>query len=60
MVSKKGRPATDTEAVMVRMPRDLLDKIDGARRAAEDLPSRPEVIRRIVTAWFAQGGSDPD
>ncbi|WP_281968920.1 ribbon-helix-helix protein, CopG family [Roseovarius nanhaiticus] len=33
---------------MVRMPVEMIAEIDKLRRAAEDLPSRPEMIRRLV------------
>lgn len=36
------------EAVLVRMPADLIDMVDEYRRSQADLPSRPEAIRRIV------------
>ncbi|WP_260013350.1 ribbon-helix-helix protein, CopG family [Sulfitobacter sp. W074] len=33
------------------MPTALIEALDEARRAEEDLPSRPELIRRIVEQW---------
>lgn len=45
---KKGRPPVDSEAVNVRLPRDMLDAVDAFRRAEADLPTRPEAIRRLV------------
>ena len=44
----KGRPSVDSEAVNVRIERNLLNQIDEFRRAESDLPSRPEAIRRLV------------
>lgn len=46
--SKRGRPAVDTEAVNVRMAVTALQEIDGWRRKQDDLPGRPEAIRRLV------------
>lgn len=47
-MSKTGRPRTDTEQVTVRLPRDMLDRLDDWRRAQPDLPTRPEAIRRLL------------
>jgi AMMECR1 domain-containing protein len=46
--SKRGRPPVDTEAVNVRMAVDVLKFIDDWRRKQDDLPGRPEAIRRLV------------
>jgi metal-responsive CopG/Arc/MetJ family transcriptional regulator len=46
--SSRGRPPVDTEAVNVRLPREMIEAIDAYRRAEEDLPTRPEAIRRLV------------
>lgn len=57
MIEKKkkmGRPPTDTEPVMIRMKPDMIEEIDAYRRTLDDLPTRPEAIRRIV-AEFLQG-----
>ncbi|WP_311198997.1 ribbon-helix-helix protein, CopG family [Sulfitobacter sp. W074] len=50
-MKSRGRPKTDTAPIMVRMPTALIEALDEARRAEEDLPSRPELIRRIVEQW---------
>ena len=44
-------PKKDTEALTLRLHRDLIRLIDDARRAEEDIPTRPEMIRRILDAW---------
>lgn len=44
----------DTEPVTVRLPREMLEAIDARRRAEEDLPSRPEMIRRLVEKALAK------
>lgn len=53
---KKGRPAVDTEAVNLRLPRDFLDAIDAFRRDEPDLPTRPEAIRRALSDWLKAKG----
>jgi hypothetical protein len=45
---KRGRPTVDTEAVNVRMAAETLAKLDDWRRDQQDLPTRPEAIRRLV------------
>jgi hypothetical protein len=45
---KKGRPSADTEAVNLRLPRTMLVALDDFRRRQEDLPNRPEAIRRLM------------
>jgi hypothetical protein len=44
----RGRPPVESEAVTVRMATDALREIDDWRREQEDLPGRPEAIRRLV------------
>ncbi|MFG6553633.1 MULTISPECIES: ribbon-helix-helix protein, CopG family [unclassified Sulfitobacter] len=53
-MKSRGRPRVDTQPVMVRMPTELLAALDEARRVDEDLPSRPELIRRIIEDWAAR------
>ena len=48
MISKKNAEKTDTQAVLVRMPVEMIERIDALRRAEDDLPTRPEMIRRLV------------
>ncbi|MGF6425601.1 hypothetical protein [Bradyrhizobium elkanii] len=38
----------DSEAITVRMTVDALHVLDDWRRQQEDLPGRPEAIRRLV------------
>ncbi|SEO27940.1 hypothetical protein SAMN04489859_10588 [Paracoccus alcaliphilus] len=45
---KMGRPVADTEPVMIRMEREMIRQIDNYRRTLDDLPTRPEVIRRVM------------
>ncbi|WP_124111582.1 ribbon-helix-helix protein, CopG family [Palleronia sp. THAF1] len=37
---------------MVKLPPDMAKAIDDLRRADVDLPSRPEIIRRILAKEF--------
>ncbi|MFD0859238.1 ribbon-helix-helix protein, CopG family [Roseovarius aquimarinus] len=48
MISKKNAEKTDTQAVLVRMSVEMIEKIDALRRTEDDLPTRPEMIRRLV------------
>ena len=43
-----GRPRIDTEAINLRLPREMLDAIDSRRRLEPDPPTRPEMIRRLL------------
>jgi metal-responsive CopG/Arc/MetJ family transcriptional regulator len=43
-----GRPKIDTEAINLRLPRDMIHAIDELRRVEPDLPTRPEMIRRML------------
>lgn len=45
---KMGRPKVDSEAVNVRIERELLERIDCYRDVQADALSRPEAIRRLV------------
>jgi metal-responsive CopG/Arc/MetJ family transcriptional regulator len=47
-------PKKDTEALTLRLSQDMLKKIDDARRMADDLPTRPEMIRRILEDWASR------
>ncbi|BBC00191.1 CopG family transcriptional regulator [Bradyrhizobium elkanii] len=46
--SRRGRPAVESDAVNVRMTIEALKDLDDWRRQQEDLPGRPEAIRRLV------------
>lgn len=43
-----GRPKSDTEAITLRLPRNLIEQLDDLRREQKDIPTRPEMIRRIL------------
>ncbi|TMV03158.1 hypothetical protein FGI60_12150 [Brucella haematophila] len=53
---KIGRPAVDTEAVNVRLPREVIEAVDAYRKNEPDLPTRPEGIRRLVTVVLREKG----
>lgn len=44
----RGRPPVESEAVNVRLAVPALKDIDDWRRQQDDLPGRPEAIRRLV------------
>lgn len=48
MKIRKPRPKTTGELVGVRVQPEMLGKLDGWRRKQDDLPGRPEAIRRLV------------
>lgn len=47
---KLGRPRADTEPVMIRMSPQLIQAVDDRRRLEPDLPTRPEMVRRLLMA----------
>nr|WP_155046214.1 ribbon-helix-helix domain-containing protein [Paracoccus shanxieyensis] len=50
-------PKKDTEAINLRLPRELIEAIDDRRRVEPDLPTRPEMIRRALVQWLEMTGS---
>ena len=56
MEKKRGRPRVDTESVHMRLPRELISAIDDRRRHEEDLPTRPEMIRRLLSDSLGLSG----
>jgi metal-responsive CopG/Arc/MetJ family transcriptional regulator len=57
----RGRPKTaETHPITVRMTDEFLLKIDDARKLQSDLPTRPEMIRRMLEDWLARNDSDQD
>lgn len=57
--SRKGRPPVDTEAVNLRLPREMIVAIDALRRGHDDPPTRPELIRTILLDWMTTNGYIP-
>ena len=46
--SRKLRPIVTGDPVMVRVQPDMAKLLDDWRRKQDDLPGRPEAIRRLV------------
>lgn len=57
-MKRMGRPPVDTEAVTVRLPRELILAIDEARRAHPEMPTRQEIIRRVLQTWIDANRQD--
>ncbi|MFC3059949.1 ribbon-helix-helix protein, CopG family [Paenirhodobacter populi] len=51
-------PKKDTEAINLRLPRELIAAIDDRRRVEKDLPTRPEMIRRALVQWLEMTAPD--
>lgn len=51
-------PRRDTHGVLVRLHKLTLDAIDSDIAVDPESPSRPEVIRRIIKAYYADRGHD--
>lgn len=49
---KIGRPKTDTKPVMIRMEPEMINAIDEYRRTLDDVPTRPEAMRRILADFL--------
>ncbi|WGR54780.1 ribbon-helix-helix protein, CopG family [Paracoccus versutus] len=58
MEKKRGRPPVDSEAINLRLPRELIEALDNRRRLEPDLPTRPEMIRRALVQWLEM--TDPE
>lgn len=43
-----ARPKSDTEAMNLRLSREILEALDEMRRSERDLPNRQEMVRRIL------------
>ncbi|KRS11071.1 hypothetical protein XM53_17520 [Roseovarius atlanticus] len=50
-MTQRGRPKSDTTGVMLRLHEDMLRIIDAERERRPDMPSRPEMIRRVLAEW---------
>ena len=51
-------PKRNTHQVMLRVHQTVLDALDDLIAGAEDAPSRPEMIRRILTRHLRGQGYD--
>ena len=57
MVTESKKKDGRNEPVLVRLPDDLMKRLDVLRRAQDDLPTRPAMIRRILAEWMGQNAS---
>lgn len=57
---KMGRPPADTEPVMIRMTREMIKDLDDYRRTLEDIPTRPETIRRVLADFLETQGKEDE
>ena len=48
----RSRARPDSEAVSVRMPNELLDRINSWRAAQSGKPTRAEAVLRLLTSHF--------
>lgn len=48
MKSQRRRPTVTGEPVMVRIQPEMAANLDNWRRKQDDLPGRPEAIRRLI------------
>ena len=49
-----AKPTRDTLAVLVRFPRPMIEALDRLRMEKPEQPTRPEMIRRIVSDWLQE------
>lgn len=47
------------EPITLRLSHEMLEEIDELRREEKDLPSRPEMVRRIIEAYLEGKGKVP-
>lgn len=57
-MARIGRPKTDTEPLTLRLPRAMIEVIDDLRRQEPDIPTRPEMIRRILVMHIGGDGGE--
>ena len=49
-----AKPRKDTHPVMVRLPGPMIEALDRLRMEKPEYPSRPDMIRRIVSDWLEE------
>lgn len=54
------RKPRNTDDILLRLPSDMVAQIDLLRREAPDLPSRQEIIRRVLADFLEQRFGQPD
>ena len=53
-MKKMGRPRKETEQLSLRLPVETIAALAEARKEENDLPTRPEMVRRIIAGWLEQ------
>lgn len=48
----------DTQPITVRLSAEFVQKIDDIRKTEPDLPTRPEMMRRMMEEWVSLKGHD--
>lgn len=51
-------PKRDTQQILIRVHTSLVEALDDLIEGADDTPSRPEMIRRILTRHLRGQGYD--
>jgi metal-responsive CopG/Arc/MetJ family transcriptional regulator len=51
-------PKKDTTDILLRLPAEMLKAIDDIRRQEEDIPTRPEMVRRIIAQYLKDRGGE--
>lgn len=51
-MSRLGRPRKDTESINLRIEREMIESLDELRRQEPDIPTRPEMVRRILAKYI--------
>jgi metal-responsive CopG/Arc/MetJ family transcriptional regulator len=57
-IKKRGRPKTDTTAIMLRVPPSMLAAIDMFVDDDAGI-SRPQAVRLILRKWLVENGALP-
>lgn len=58
-MAKVGRPPVDSEAINVRLTREVIEAVDAFRKDEADLPTRPEGVRRLLSEALKDKGYLP-
>jgi metal-responsive CopG/Arc/MetJ family transcriptional regulator len=53
-MSSEKKERRGNEPVTLRLPEELIAAVDAHRRRQSDIPTRPEMIRRILVEWMEQ------
>ena len=60
MKRSKPPPETHDAVLYMRVAPSYLKRLDALRRAEDDLPSRSEMVRRLIDRTFGRRGVDVD